>query len=505
MSRDRGIVYLVGAGPGDPGLITVRGRSLIRQADVIVHDRLIDPRLLDFARPGVERIDAGKAPSQHTLAQDEINAVLIDRAGLGKTVVRLKGGDPFVFGRGGEELAACRAAGVPCIIVPGVTSAIAAPASVGIPLTMRGVARSFAVVTAEGGADSTALAHDFTALAQIDTLVVLMGRASLADWSRQLIAAGKSPGTPVACIAAATTPRQRAVSSVLADVAQVADREELVAPLVTVVGEVAHTANMDTLRKLLPLAGRRIALTAAADTNRRLAASLAARGALSLSLPLIRIHYTQADAPLCDALARLRRYDWVIFTSRHAVMGFFQALRERGRDARQLASCQIAVIGSGSAHALRRWSMRADLVAREHTTDGLAEALSHAGLIPKKRVLYPRSNLSRALLAERFRAVGVRVDDPIAYHTLESGPDENVDQTLRENCDAVVLCSPSAVRAFVRRCRGTQPEIVAAIGPVTAEAATKAGLHVGAVAQTPSPEGVARALEVHFTSAGATR
>jgi uroporphyrin-III C-methyltransferase len=235
-----GTVHLVGGGPGDPGLITARGLELLRRADVVVHDRLIGPELLHEAWVGAELVDVGKGPGHAALSQEEINGLLVDRARAGREVVRLKGGDPFVFGRGSEELTACREAGVPCEVVPGVSSAIAGPAAAGIPVTARGIARSFAVVTAHQAGESAE--HDVAPLAGVDTIVVLMGRASLPSFTARLIGAGRDPDTPAACIQSATTPAQRVTLATLATIAEAAERDGLEAPIVTVIGEVARMA-----------------------------------------------------------------------------------------------------------------------------------------------------------------------------------------------------------------------------------------------------------------------
>jgi uroporphyrin-III C-methyltransferase len=233
----RGTVHLVGGGPGDPGLITARGLELLRRAEVVVHDRLVGPALLDEARPGAELVDVGKGRGHAALSQQEINRLLVARAMAGRTVVRLKGGDPFVFGRGSEELEACRAAGVTCDVVPGVSSAIAGPAAAGIPVTARGIARSFAVVTAHQAGDASVT--DLHPLVGVDTIVVLMGRSNLPAFTADLIAAGRDPHTPAACIQSATTPDQRVTTATLSTIAAAAERDGLEAPVVTVIGEVA--------------------------------------------------------------------------------------------------------------------------------------------------------------------------------------------------------------------------------------------------------------------------
>ncbi len=254
MSIDRGVVYLVGAGPGDPDLITVRGLSLLRQADVVVHDRLVARSLLDEVRPDAEVIDAGKAPGQHRYAQQWINALLVGRAKKGRSVVRLKGGDPFVFGRGFEELTACREAGVPCGVVPGVSSAIAAPASVGIPVTTRGAVRSVAIVTGQVAGDGSAPKLNYTALAAMDTIVILMGRANLPELIRGLIDAGRDSATPAACVERATTPDQRVTVATLGTLVDAVDRAALRAPVVTVIGRVAGYAAQSEHESFLALA-----------------------------------------------------------------------------------------------------------------------------------------------------------------------------------------------------------------------------------------------------------
>jgi uroporphyrin-III C-methyltransferase len=243
-------VYLVGAGPGDPGLLTVRGRELVERCDAIVYDRLADPRIVALAPAEAERHDAGKRPGRHTLTQEEINRLLVERALAGRTVVRLKGGDPFVFGRGSEELDACRAAGVPCEVVPGVSSAIAGPAAAGIPVTARGIARSFAVVTAHQAGETTVT--NMAPLAGVDTIVVLMGCSALPQFTAGLIAAGRDGGTPAACIQSATTPEQRVTIATLGTIAEAAARDGLEAPLVTVIGEVARMAVPGVLAPAIP-------------------------------------------------------------------------------------------------------------------------------------------------------------------------------------------------------------------------------------------------------------
>lgn len=244
----RGTVYLVGAGPGDPELITVRGMRLIQNADTIIHDRLIPFEVLDWCRPDTSIIDVGKSPSHHAYSQSDINELLIEHARLGETVVRLKGGDPFVFGRGHEELAACQAANIPCFVVPGISSAIAGPAAAGIPVTARGVARSFAVVTGQTDPELDDHQLDFSALAQTDTVILLMARKNLRELAASLIESGRDPATPVACIERATCANQRIAAATLAGIADQVDRLKMTNPMVTVIGKVAALVRQDLVQ-----------------------------------------------------------------------------------------------------------------------------------------------------------------------------------------------------------------------------------------------------------------
>ncbi|MCB9851391.1 MAG: uroporphyrinogen-III C-methyltransferase [Phycisphaerales bacterium] len=504
MTAALGIVYLVGAGPGDPGLITVRGRDLLRNADVVVYDRLANRHLLNLAPRRAERIDAGKSPGHHALRQEEINTLLVDRARAGKRVVRLKGGDPFVFGRGAEEWAACHDAGVPCLVVPGVSSALAAPLSAGIAVTQRGVARSFAVITAQTGIGESQAPHDFAALAKLDTLVVLMGRSEMAEWSHALINAGKPAGTPVACIAHATTPRQRIVVAPLREIASAADAAEIASPMVAIVGEVAANANAQALRELLPLAGRRVLLAAADDTNQRLANALQRWGAIPVSSPLIRIDDPDNPELFRIAMESIEEYDTIVFTSRHAVSAFFKQLAVMRRDARALADCRIAAIGIGTAGALRRRGIRADLVPEDSTAGGMADALLADQTDLPKRVLHPRSNIASGVLADRLRAAGVQVDDPIAYVTIPRPSSTEAREIDWTGDDAAILCSPSAARAFAESPLASQDMVIVAFGRITASAARAAGLSVSIVANEPTPAGVVDALTQHWSCAGVT-
>ncbi|UCC31311.1 MAG: uroporphyrinogen-III C-methyltransferase, partial [Phycisphaerales bacterium] len=366
MRHSPGTVYLIGAGPGDAGLITVRGRQLLEYADVILHDRLISGDLLVYARPGAEVIDVGKVPGESRHTQEDIHATLIDRARRGRTVIRLKGGDPLVFGRGWEEWRACRDAAVPCIVVPGVTSAVAAPAAAGIPVTHRGTSRTFAVTTARTADDTAAFSSNCKALAKVDTVAILMGRSRVAEAARAFVSAGRDPATPAACIEQGTTPWQRSVVATLETIAEAADRKGLRAPVVTVIGEVARcadeykeyldsiwtqcaprtrrggTSSGPTFVPSEPLAGKRIVITRSHSSLRGLRRRLLAAGASTIEAPMIRVEYPEKPDLLDAAIRNLKCYDWIAFSSVHGVRGFFERLRVLDRDVRALASCKVA-------------------------------------------------------------------------------------------------------------------------------------------------------------------
>ncbi len=498
MTSARSIIYLVGAGPGDPGLITVRGRALLQSADIIVFDRLVNPSLLTYAKPTAELIDAGKRPGFQRLSQDQINELLVDRACRGLRVVRLKGGDPFVFGRGHEELTACRNAGVDCVVVPGVTSAIAGPAAAGIPVTLRQSARSFAVLTAEtASGDPTPI--DFTVFSGIDTLVILMGRAKLQEIADALIAAGRDPQTPAACIERATLPNQRVEVATLSTIADAADRAELSTPMITVVGDVAALADAGFARNENGLAGKRIVVTRPRSTAAEIERRLTAAGATSIRMPLIRIAYHEPAPELDAAIAQLSDYRWVVFSSVHGVRAFNKRLKALGRDARALGGCRIAAVGGTTARELNKIGLIADIIPTRHTGADLAGLITDAGLPSDTRILFPRGNLGGIDLCSGLRAAGAVVDDPICYTTQDAAPTAAALDELHRGVDAILFFSPSAVRQFTTLGLNVGRASVGCVGPATAEALRSAGLSSDIVAARHDTEGLMAALEYHYS------
>lgn len=495
MTVRAGTVYLVGAGPGDPGLITVRGAELLERADVIVRDRLIEPALLERARPGVHIVDAGKAPGRHALPQHEINALLLDEARAGSVVVRLKGGDPFVFGRGWEEAQACRAAGVPCEVVPGVTSAVAGAASAGVPVTVRGTARGFAVIAGETG-DGPPTDAELGAVACADTLVVLMGVRALPSLARRLIALGRDPDTPAAVVERATMSGARTARGTLETIADVARDRGVSSPAVIVIGPTAALgAEADG-----PLRGRRVVVTRPRDASHELSQRLSAMGAEVITAPLIRIRRCE---PRERAWAeRLAEFDWIVFTSRHGVRGFRTALESVGLDARAFAGARIAAVGPTTARELAHWGLRADLVPHEHRGEALTEALLHVDP-PPRRALFPCGTLALETVPQRLRAAGVDVERLRVYETLLEPAPASLSAELERGVDAVLFASASAVRAFHAGGAELRGAAAVCIGPTTGREVRRLEVGTPVTARAHSDEGLVEATLETGASEGA--
>ncbi|HVM03632.1 MAG TPA: uroporphyrinogen-III C-methyltransferase [Acidimicrobiales bacterium] len=464
-------VYLVGAGPGDPGLLTVRGAEVLARADVVVHDRLANASLLDLAPPGAERIDVGKRPGG-PVDQASINDLLVERGGAGLEVVRLKGGDPFVFGRGGEEALALMDAGVAFEVVPGVTSAVAVPAYAGVPITHRGLSTSFTVLTGHSrhGDDQPT---DWEALGRAGgTIVILMGVAHRDEFVPRLIAGGLSPDTPVVAVRWGTRPDQRSVRTTLARLPEV----DLEPPVTIVVGRVAGLDVGWFDRR--PLFGRTVVVTRARHQAPELVRRLEAAGAEVLVVPTIAVAGpSDGGAALDRAAARLHRYSWVVFTSTNAVERFLPRLR----DARAFGSAHVAAIGPGTAEALARFGVVADLVPSRSNAEGLLEVFPDP---PDGggAVLLPRAAVARDALPDGLRARRWEVEVVEAYRTQPVTPPGSVLAEVAA-ADAVAFASGSSVTSFAAAAgAGCVPPVVVCIGPVTADAARRAGVPVTAVA-----------------------
>ena len=474
-------VYLVGAGPGDPGLLTVRGAAVLRRADVVVYDRLSVASLLDLAPAGAERISVGKTPRGPSTEQEEINALLVERGKAGQEVVRLKGGDPFVFARGGEEARALLDAGVPFEVVPGISSAIAVPAYAGVPVTHRGLSTSFTVVT--GHEDPWAATEtDWDAVARVGgTIVVLMGVATRADIAERLIAGGLPAQTPVVSVQWGTRPDQRTVRTTLAGLGAA----HMEAPATLVIGAVA---GLDLAWfEHRPLLGRRIVVTRAREQASELAEALSALGAEVLEVPTIRIaEPADGGAALRQAAAALASYDWVVLTSARAVERLLAVLR----DARAFGAARVAAVGPGTAGALAERGLLADLVPEEAVGEALVEAFPTG----TGRVLVPAAAGARDVVPAGLGAKGWMVDLVEAYRTEPETPPADL-LARAAGADAVTFTSSSTVANYLAAA-GTSglPSAVVCIGPVTADAARRAGVTVTAVADPHTLDGLVDAL-----------
>lgn len=482
-------VFLVGAGPGDPGLLTVRADEVLRRADVVVYDRLSVEALLDLAPPTAERISVGKAPGRVTMPQADINALLVERGKAGGTVVRLKGGDPFVFARGGEEAAALAEAGVPFEIVPGITSAIAVPAYAGIPVTLRHSSTSFTVVTGhedpEAGNEGSV---DWRAVAQVGgTIVILMGVARIGRIADELIAGGLDPATPVAAVRWGTRPEQETVRSTLSTIGAA----PLATPSVIVVGEVAAVDLSWFERR--PLFGRRVVVTRTRAQASALSRTLREAGAEPIEVPVIAIEDpADGGAALQSAVRVLASYDWVVVTSPNGAARMLAALSEAELDARAFGSARVAAIGPATAAALAAGGVRADLVPERFVAESLLEAMAGAG--EPGRVLLARAEVARDVLPDGLRERGWAVDVVDAYRTVPAAVTDEQRAAI-VGADVITFTSSSTVDRFVQAVgAGAVPPVVACIGPVTAATARAHGLAVDIEAEVHTVGGLVDAL-----------
>jgi uroporphyrinogen III methyltransferase/synthase len=482
-------VYLVGAGPGDPALMTVRSLELIAHADVIVHDRLIPDRALAAARPGAQLIYVGKEGGRPSVGQAEINRALIEHGQAGREVVRLKGGDPFVFGRGGEEAEALRAAGIEYEVVPGVTAGVAGPAYAGIPVTHREMSSAVAFVTGHEDPTKPESALDWRALAAFPgTVVVYMGVRQLPAITARLIEGGRPADEPAALVQRGTWPDQRAVVGTLDTLAELAERERIRAPTVAVFGAVAALRDSLAWFERRPLCGVTVAVTRARAQASSMAKQLSRLGAAVLEAPAIRIEPLDGPAP------DLSSYDLVCLTSPNGVDALFDRLRAAGQDARALAGATVAVIGPGTARRLTRHGIRADVIPENFLAEDLVEALSE---VPVRRALVARAEEARDVLPAALRQRGAEVDVLALYRTVvEPIQDARIDR-LR-GADYITFTSSSTVKNFLRASGGAEqwrpgPRLVS-IGPVTSETMREHGLEPDVEAERHDIDGVIQAV-----------
>ena len=502
-----GLVSIVGAGPGDPDLITVGALERLRAADVVLYDRLVEEQLLDQARPEAELIDVGKSPGGRGRKQADTNSLLIDRARDGKSVVRLKGGDPFVFGRGGEEADALQAAGIPFEVLPGVSSAVAAAAYAGIPVTHRGLSSTLTIVTgseAPGKPDSDV---DWEALAAgTGTLVVMMGWQNIDAIVGALLEYGRSPDTPVALVSEGSTPAQKTVVGTLDNIVDRAARGVIGPPVVAVIGDVVTLRNRLAWFDSRPLHGKRVLVTRTREQAGELSRLLSLRGAVPIELPTIEVrpldHYTGLD----QALGSLARYDWVVFASVNAVDAVFARLASMHLDSRAFAGASLAAVGQATAARLRAHGIEPDLVPFGYSARDLLDAFAGQDM-KNARVLLPRTDIAPDTLPRGLAGMGAVVDEVTAYKTATPGSARaDAAGVLRSGIGVATFTSSSTVTNLVGLLDGGADALsgvlIACIGPVTAETAGRMGLDVDIVAREHTVQGLVEALEEHFTVDG---
>ena len=511
------MVYLVGAGPGDPGLITIRGKQLLEQAEVLIYDYLASKKLLKYVPRDAEFIYAGKrGGGKHTHTQEEINRILVDRATSGKKVVRLKGGDPFIFGRGGEEIEELVKAGLPFEVVPGVTSATAAATYAGIPITHRNYTSTVAFVT--GHEDPTKsnsnVAWDKIATG-VGTIVVYMGIKNLPSITEKLIRYGRDPQTPVAVVRWASTSEQRTVVGTLENIAGVVKRNNIKPPSLVVIGEVVSLRDTINWYEKRPLFSKRVVVTRTRDQASELVNLLENYGAECLEYPTISLEPVASYEILDLALAEIESYHWLLFTSINTVDYFFKRLFELGKDARDLKGPKIAAVGRVTAEALVSRGIRVDMLPQEFTGAGLAETLIETG-VKGQRILLPRALKARETLPEALRIVGADVTVAPVYQNVlpTSSAGEKLQEELRralqeKSVEMVTFTSSSTVKNFVKLLDIHTPDelqeimsgvAVATIGPITAKTAEQFGLHVDVQPAEYTIPDLVDSIVMHFTS-----
>ncbi|MEN6332073.1 MAG: uroporphyrinogen-III C-methyltransferase [Smithella sp.] len=500
-----GKVYIIGAGPGDAGLITLKGVECLRQADVVVYDHLVNEELLKYTKANVRFIYAGKKGGDHTLPQKEINRILAEEALNGNIVARLKGGDPFIFGRGGEEAETLVSHEVPFEIIPGVTSAIAVPAYAGIPLTHRGLTSTVAFITGHEDPTKEKSDIDWRALAGIGTLVFLMGVKNIYHITESLIAQGKSPSTPAALIRWGTTPRQEILAGTLGTIVDLAQANGFAPPAILVVGKVVDLRETLQWFDVKPLFGKGVVITRPERQADDLARLLKKEGAHVINFPTIKIIPPQDWSSLDNALNKLDTYNWIIFTSANGVHYFFERLWELNKDVRELKGIKICCIGPATAAQVTKRGIKVDLVPEDYISEGILKSLAAQNL-QEQKILIPRAAQARDVLPEGLGEMGAVVDVVTAYETVNSGKkkEELLELLNDERIDIITFTSSSTVTNFLE-IMGKDFALpsrvqIACIGPVTEATARKAGFSVDIQQEKYTMEGLVQSLVLHFKS-----
>jgi uroporphyrinogen III methyltransferase / synthase len=500
----KGKVYIIGAGPGDPGLFTIKGLRCLKEADVIIYDHLVNVEIIHQAKKSARLIYAGKKGGEHTFPQDEINRLLLHEAKQGNVVARVKGGDPFIFGRGGEEAEILAQSGIPFEVVPGVTSAAAVPAYAGIPLTHRGHTSTVAFVTGHEDATKEESDIDWGSLAGIGTVVFLMGVKNLGRITAKLMVHGKHADTPAALIRWGTTEDQETMTGTISDIAGKAEGKHFSPPAILVVGGVVDLRSVLNWYETKPLFGKGIVITRHEAQAEEFASILHAQGARVINFPTIKIVPPVSYDGLDRAIAELSAYQWIIFTSANGVVFFLRRLKELGRDIRDLKGLRICTIGPATAAPLEHLGIRVDLVPDEFISEGVVKAFKKINL-RRSRILLPRAEAARDVIPEGLAKLGTKVDVVTAYRTVNSGKDkaELVSLINEGKVDVITFTSPSTVENFMEIMgqdyvtpKGVK---IACIGPVTAAAVKKAGLTADIIQERYTIPGLVETLIKYFS------
>lgn len=500
----KGKVYLIGAGPGDPRLMTIRGLEALGESDAVVYDRLINPGILSWAKEGAELINVGKARGKHSWTQAEINGLLAEEASKGKIVARLKGGDPFVLGRGGEEALALARKDIPFEVIPGVSSAIAAPAYAGIPVTHRKISSCFAVITGHEDPTKEESSLNWEKLATgVDTLIFLMGVENLPYIISNLIKNGRPENTPAAIICQGTLPSQRTVVGNLKDIVKKANRVGLESPAIIVVGEVVSLRDGLRWYDNKPLFGKRVLVTRPHHQARELSQLLEGEGALVLEAPMVEIKPKLEEVN--GVPGRLPDFNWLVFTSANGVTFFFNSLENKGLDARALSHLKICAIGLATAKSLALHGIKADLIPEDYSTEGILAKLRERE-IKGNSFLLLRADLATDELEDALRSRGARVEKIAIYRTsLATEIDEEIKgRMIKDGVDIIIFTSSSTVKGFCNlmgdKLEAFKNAVVACIGPVTASTALEMGLKVDVIAEEHTVRGLINALKEYIAN-----
>jgi uroporphyrinogen III methyltransferase / synthase len=501
--KSKGTVYLVGAGPGDVGLLTLRGAELLGRAEVVVYDALVNRELLRMAPKTAEIIYAGKRASDHAIPQDELSDLLVAKAREGKTVVRLKGGDPYVFGRGGEEAEELADANVPFEVVPGISSTVAGPNYAGIPITHRDHCSSYTVITGHEDPAKDESSIDWAQVAKISgTKIILMGVTRIRDIARKLVEHGLDAATPVAMVRWGTTGRQQSIEGTLATIADVVEKSKFSAPAVTVIGDVVKLRKRLNWFEQRPLFGKRVVVTRTREQSSELSRQLSELSADVLEIPTIKIMLTDRRADLADALLELNSYNWIVFTSPNGVTMFFEAFFKAFEDLRDIGGVRIAAVGPATAAKLKEFHLKVDVMPAEYLSAKIVKALISFESIENLKILLMRAEVASPDLPMDLEAMGAIVDDIACYKTVPETEDVSGAATklTEEGADWVTFTSSSTVENF--HARFDLPALIkkfpkiklASIGPETSKALTALGLKPTVEAKPHSIEGLVKAL-----------